>query len=73
MTCGGTFTVKGAERVGRRHRARDGHLHELAHVSTAQLEHRVLDALRTRLLQPDLVEAFVEEYRLTEAPHNARG
>jgi site-specific DNA recombinase len=32
-------------------------------ISTTQLGSRVLGALRDRLLQPDLVAAFIEEYR----------
>ena len=64
-TCGGTFTVVGAERWGCSTARATGTCSNTRTISTVQLEHRVLDALRTRLLQPDLVEAFVEEYRLT--------
>ena len=62
--CGGTFTVVGAERWGCSTARSTGTCANARTISTPQLEHRVLDALRDRLLQPDLVEAFVEEYRL---------
>lgn len=62
--CGGTFTVVGAERWGCSTARATGTCGNSRTISTPQLEHRVLDALRHRLLQPDLVEAFVEEYRL---------
>ncbi|WP_066709378.1 recombinase family protein, partial [Sphingomonas adhaesiva] len=61
--CGGTFTVVGAERWGCSTARATGTCANGRTISTSQLEHRVLDALRHRLLQPDLVEAFVEEYR----------
>ena len=63
--CGGTFTVVGAERWGCSTARSTATCSNGRTISTPQLEHRVLDALRHRLLQPDLVEAFVEEYRLT--------
>ncbi|HEX8486436.1 recombinase family protein [Sphingomonas sp.] len=57
--CGGTFTVIGAERWGCSTARATGTCANTRTISTPQLEHRVLDALRHRLLQPDLVEAFV--------------
>jgi site-specific DNA recombinase len=38
-------------------------------ISTTQLGSRVLGALRDRLLQPDLVAAFIEEYRREREPY----
>ncbi len=61
--CKGTFTVVGAERWGCSTARATGTCSNTRTISTGQLEHRVLYALRYRLLQPDLVEAFVEEYR----------
>ena len=62
--CGGSFTVVGAERWGCSTARATGTCTNSRTISTGQLEHRVLDALRHRLLQPDLVEAFIAEYRL---------
>ena len=61
--CGGSFTVVGAERWGCSTSRATGTCANTRTISTPQLEHRVLDALRHRMLQPDLVQAFVEEYR----------
>ena len=70
--CAGSFTVVGAERWGCSTARATGICTNSRTISTGQLEHRVLDALRHRLLQPDLVEAFIEEYRLaSEAARTA--
>ncbi|MFW2851123.1 recombinase family protein [Sphingomonas sp. TX0543] len=61
--CGGNFTVVGAERWGCSTARATGTCGNGRTISTAQLESRVLDALRNRMLQPDLVAAFIEEYR----------
>ena len=72
-TCGGSFTVVGAERWGCSTAKATGTCANTRTISTPQLEHRVLDALRHRLLQPDLVKAFVEEYRqASEASRKAK-
>ena len=68
-TCGGTFTVVGAERWGCSTARSSGTCANTRTISTMQLESRVLGALRDRLLQPDLVAAFVEEYRREREAH----
>lgn len=63
----------GAERWGCSTARATGTCANTRTISTPQLEHRVLDALRHRLFQPDLVEAFVEEYRqASEASRKAK-
>ena len=70
--CSGSFTVVGAERWGCSTARATGTCTNTRTIGTAQLEHRILDALRHRLLQPDLVAAFIEEYRLaSEASRKA--
>ncbi len=70
--CSGSFTVVGAERWGCSTSRATGTCTNTRTIGTAQLEHRILDALRHRLLQPDLVAAFIEEYRLaSEASRKA--
>ncbi|WP_443024717.1 recombinase zinc beta ribbon domain-containing protein [Sphingomonas sp. MA1305] len=61
--CGGTFTVVGAERWGRSTARSSGTCDNSRTISTLRLKSRVLGAPRERLLQPDFVAAFVEEYR----------
>ena len=67
--CGGTFTVVGAERWGCSTARSSGTCTNSRTISTAQLEYRVLDALRNRMLQPDLVREFIAEYHRTLEEH----
>lgn len=67
--CGGTFTVVGAERWGCSTARASGTCTNTRTISTAQLEQRVLSALRDRLLQPDLVREFIAEYHRTVEEH----
>jgi site-specific DNA recombinase len=63
--CDGTFTVVGAERWGCSTARATGTCSNTRTISTSQLEGRVLGALKEKLLQPELVHAFVTEYRRT--------
>ncbi len=61
--CGGTFTVVGAERWGCSTARASQTCANTRTISTSQLEHRVIDALRNRMLDPELVEAYLSEYQ----------
>ena len=63
--CGGSFIVAGAERWGCGTAKSSGTCANNRTISTSKLEERVLGALRDRLLQPELVEAFIADYRAT--------
>ena len=70
--CGGTITVMGAERWGCSTRRNRGTCENGTTISTRQLERRVLEALKSRMLTPEWVEEFMDEWRLLTEEENRR-
>jgi site-specific DNA recombinase len=69
--CGGGWNVIGAERWGcTNHRDGDACSNNRS-ITTEQFERRVLDGLQQRMLDPDLVSAFVTEYHREHARKSA--
>ena len=61
-TCGGNFTIIGRDRWGCSISREAGTCSNGRSIVDSQLESRVLTALRERMLEPDAVAAYVEEY-----------
>lgn len=70
--CGGTVTVLGNERWGCSTRRNRGTCTNATTISTRQLENRVVEALKHRMLTPEWVEEFVDEWHLLTAEENQR-
>ena len=66
-SCGGNYTVVGRDRWGCAAHRESGTCTNNRTVGNAPLEQRVLGALRDRMLQPEAVAAYVEEYQRTLA------
>ncbi len=67
LTCGvcrGGYTITAKDRYGCARRGRQGTCTNSRGIQRQELEERVLAALRSSLVTPDLVATFVEEYRL---------
>lgn len=69
--CGGPMTVVSADRWGCATRKEKGGCANGRTIVNAQLEKRLLGALRDQMLAPDVLTAFVTEYHLQRA-RNAR-
>ena len=61
--CGGGYTIIGLERYGCATRRSKGTCANDRTIKRRAIEERVLSGLEDRLMAPELVEAFVEEYR----------
>ena len=59
--CGGGYTVMGKDRYGCATRRQNGTCDNTRTITRQQIEGRVLEGLKERLLAPDLVAAFVQE------------
>ena len=59
--CGGGYTVIGKDRYGCATRRQKGTCDNPRTITRQQIETRVLDGLKERLLAPELVAAFVSE------------
>ena len=70
--CGGTVTVMGNERWGCSTRKNKATCNNGSTISTRQLEGRVIDALKTRMLTPEWAEEFLDEWRLLTDQENRR-
>ncbi len=61
--CGAEYTVVAKDRYGCAGRRSKGTCTNELTVARSELEARVLDGLKSRLMAPDLVQTFVDEYR----------
>ena len=61
--CGGDFTIVSKNRFGCSTRKRKGPCDNAMSISRQEIESRVLTGLKERLMEPDLVGAFVEGYQ----------
>jgi site-specific DNA recombinase len=62
--CGGGYTITAKDRYGCARRGRQGTCSNSRGIKRQELEHRVLDGLRTSLVTPDIVASFVDDYRI---------
>jgi hypothetical protein len=75
--CGGTYTIVGKDRYGCATRRSKGTCGNGATITRQAIEERVLGGLKDRLLAPELVKEFIEEYQAEvtraarEATHKA--
>ncbi len=60
--CGGRITIAYRDRYGCPGARQKGNCFNNRTMSAPELERRILDGLKERMLEPELVEAFVEEY-----------
>jgi site-specific DNA recombinase len=60
--CGGGYTIIGKDIYGCAARRSKGTCANQETIRREELEHRVLTSLRTRLMAPELVSVFIEEY-----------
>ena len=60
--CGGGYTIIGKDIYGCASRRSRGTCKNQETIRREELEHRVLTSLRTRLMAPELVSVFIEEY-----------
>jgi site-specific DNA recombinase len=60
--CGGGYTIVAKDRYGCATRRQKGMCENARTITRQQLETRVLDGLKNRLLAPDLVQEFVREF-----------
>ncbi len=63
-TCGGSYTICAQERYGCANHINRGTCDNPRTIAREDIEARVLDGLRERLMAPDMLEAFIEEYRV---------
>ncbi len=70
--CGGTVTIIGADRWGCSSRKNGGTCRNGSTISTRKLERRVIDALKTKMLTPEWVQEFVDEWRILTNEENRR-
>ena len=61
--CGGGYTITAKDRYGCARRSRHGTCANSRGIKRQELERRVLDALRSTLVTPDLVAEFIAEYQ----------
>ena len=71
-SCGGTYTVIGRDQWGCATRREAGTCSNNRSITNGVLERRVLGALRERMLQPDAVAAYIEEYQHSVAADRQR-
>jgi site-specific DNA recombinase len=62
--CGGAFTVKSADQLACSAHREQGTCDNGRTIRIGEIERRSLEGIRTRLLAPDAVAAFVQEYHL---------
>jgi site-specific DNA recombinase len=60
--CGGAYTIIGLDRYGCATRRSKGTCSNAVAIGRAELEERVLNGLRDRMMAPELVTAFVDEF-----------
>ena len=60
--CGGGYTIVAKDRYGCANRRQKGLCENARTITRGELEARVLDGLKERLLAPDLVKEFVQEF-----------
>jgi hypothetical protein len=60
--CGARFTSVGRDYLGRGGARNSGNCHNKRSIRRGQLESLILDALKSRLMWPDLVKEFVAEF-----------
>ncbi len=70
--CGGTVTIIGADRWGCSSRKNGGTCGNGSTISTRKLEGRVIDALKTKMLTPEWVQEFIDEWRILTNEENRR-
>jgi site-specific DNA recombinase len=60
--CGGGYTIIGPDRYGCATRRSKGTCSNALVIGRNELEERVLDGLRERMMAPELIAAFIEEF-----------
>lgn len=70
--CGGSFIVIGDDRWGCGEQRSSGRCSMGRSITTVQLERRVLEGLKSRLLDPELVRIYVKEYHEQHARQRAQ-
>ncbi|WP_161958834.1 recombinase family protein [Ferruginivarius sediminum] len=61
--CGGRYTIIGVDRYGCATRRSQGTCQNNRTITRQEIERRVLDGLKDRLLAPDMVETFMQAYQ----------
>lgn len=61
--CGGGYTITAKDRYGCARRSRQGTCPNNRGIQRQELERRILDALQSSLVTPDLIAEFVSEYQ----------
>ena len=61
--CGGGYTLTGLERYGCATRRSKGTCRNSATIGRRELEVRIFDGLKTRLMAPDLVREFMDSFQ----------
>ncbi len=62
--CGGGYTITAKDRYGCARRGRQGTCTNSRGIKRQELEHRILEGLRTSLVTPAIIADFVNEYRI---------